>query len=137
MKADEFLERVTPATQRSKFAPFLADIRKLRAAGCTLEQVCEFLLANGVKKPTVSNLSAYLRRQSGEVAGSEKTAAAKATAATPMGAAKAADLDVRKMPQEPAEIPAGGMVGGKLVSETIIEAKTPAYSFKQLKKAKD
>lgn len=65
MKAEEFLKRVTPAARRSKLVPHLEDIKKLRAAGCTLDQVCDFLRENGVTM-TVAGLSAYLRRQGGE-----------------------------------------------------------------------
>jgi len=64
MKAEEFLKRITPAARRSKLAPHFEDINKLRAAGCTLDQVCEFLRENGVTM-TVAGLSAYLRRQGG------------------------------------------------------------------------
>lgn len=70
MDADEFLKQVRPAARQSKLAPHLADIRKLRSSGCTLEQVCEFLEKNGVTV-SVAGLSAYLRRQDGkQVAGS-------------------------------------------------------------------
>lgn len=47
MDADAFLQQVRPGSQRSRLAPFLAEIRKLRDAGCTLEQVVEFLAKNG------------------------------------------------------------------------------------------
>lgn len=69
MDADEFLKQVRPAARQSKIAPHLADIRKLRGSGCTLEQVCEFLEKNGVKV-SVAGLSAYLRRQDGKQAAS-------------------------------------------------------------------
>ncbi len=62
MDADAFLQQVRPGSQRSRLAPFLAEIRKLRDAGCTLEQVVEFLAKNGVTI-TVAGLSAYLLRQ--------------------------------------------------------------------------
>jgi hypothetical protein len=48
MNADEFLSQVTPAARRSKLAPWLADIQKLRAAGCSLKQVQAFLSANNL-----------------------------------------------------------------------------------------
>ncbi len=54
MDANEFLKKVTPAGQRSRLAPFWNDITKLRQSGCTLEQVCEFLAANGLDAATVA-----------------------------------------------------------------------------------
>ncbi|MDE2600437.1 MAG: hypothetical protein KGL40_12525 [Rhodocyclaceae bacterium] len=62
MDADAFLKQVRPGSQRSRLAPFLVEIRKLRDAGCTLEQVVEFLAKNGVTI-TVAGLSVYLLRQ--------------------------------------------------------------------------
>jgi hypothetical protein len=62
MDAEEFLKQVNPAVRRSKLAPHLEDIRKLRGSGCTLEQVCAFLASNGVTV-SVAGLSSYLLRQ--------------------------------------------------------------------------
>lgn len=62
MDADEFLKKVTPAAQRSRLAPFWNDITKLRENGCTLEQVCEFLAANGVQI-SIAGLSKYIKRR--------------------------------------------------------------------------
>lgn len=62
MDANEFLKLVSPAGKKSRLAPFLNDIEKLRTAGCTLEQVQDFLQRNGITI-SVSGLSAYLRRQ--------------------------------------------------------------------------
>lgn len=62
MNADEFLKSVTPARQRSRLAPYWGDIVKLRAHGCSLEQVCQFLAANQVHI-SVAGLSQYIRRQ--------------------------------------------------------------------------
>lgn len=61
MDANEFLKKVPPGARRSKLAPWLDDIRNLRASDYTLEQVCTFLEANGVTI-TIAGLSAYLRR---------------------------------------------------------------------------
>lgn len=61
MDANEYLKKVPPGARRSKLAPWLEDIRKLRASDYTLEQVCTFLAANGVTI-TIAGLSAYLRR---------------------------------------------------------------------------
>lgn len=61
MDANEYLKKVAPGARRSKLAPWLEDIRKLRANDYTLEQVCAFLEANGVTI-TIAGLSAYLRR---------------------------------------------------------------------------
>ena len=62
MDANEFLKKVTPAAQRSRLAPFWNDITKLRENGCTLEQVCEFLAANGVQI-SIAGLSKYIKRR--------------------------------------------------------------------------
>ena len=62
MDANEFLKKVTPAGQRSRLAPFWNDITKLRQSGCTLEQVCEFLAANGVQM-SIAGLSKYIKRR--------------------------------------------------------------------------
>jgi DNA-binding transcriptional MerR regulator len=60
--AIEFLKRVKPAGPRSRLAPYWADIQYLRKAGCTLEQVREFLAENNVSV-TVAGLSQYIRRR--------------------------------------------------------------------------
>ncbi|ARU33023.1 hypothetical protein CAP31_14680 (plasmid) [Sulfuriferula sp. AH1] len=62
MDANEFLKKVTPAGQRSRLVPFWNDITKLRQSGCTLEQVCEFLAANGVQM-SIAGLSKYIKRR--------------------------------------------------------------------------
>lgn len=62
MDANEFLKKVTPAAQRSRLAPFWNDITKLRENNCTLEQVCEFLAANGVQI-SIAGLSKYIKRR--------------------------------------------------------------------------
>jgi len=60
--ANEFLKKVTPAAQRSRLAPFWNDITQLRDSNCTLEQVCEFLAANGVQI-SIAGLSKYIKRR--------------------------------------------------------------------------
>jgi len=65
MNADEFLMQVTPAAPRSRLTPHGNDIIKLRDKGCSLEQVCQFLAANGVQI-TVAGLSKFLRKQAGK-----------------------------------------------------------------------
>lgn len=62
MDANEFLKKVTPAAQRSRLAPFWNDITQLRDSNCTLEQVCEFLAANGVQI-SIAGLSKYIKRR--------------------------------------------------------------------------
>lgn len=62
MDADEFLKTITPAVQRSRLAPFWDDIVKLRAHGCSLDQVCQFLAANQVQI-SITGLSKYIRRR--------------------------------------------------------------------------
>lgn len=95
MKAEEFLKRVTPAARRSKLVPYLEDINKLRAAGCTLDQVCEFLRENGVTM-TVAGLSAYLRRQGGvdrQAATPNRPAAQANTASAPAEASQEGEVE--------------------------------------------
>ncbi len=80
MDADEFLKRVEPAAKRSRLAPFLDDIKKLRGEGCTLDQVREFLAANGVTI-SVAGLSKFLKRQEEKPgAGQAATSAASGSA---------------------------------------------------------
>lgn len=62
MNADEFLKRVQPGVRRSRLAPYVADIRKLRESGCTWDQVRMFLQENGVSV-SIAALSEYMRRQ--------------------------------------------------------------------------
>ena len=88
MDANEFLKRVKPAAKRSRLAPFLDDINKLRGEGCTLDQVREFLAANGVEI-SVAGLSKYIKRQEGKAG----TTAPPTTRPT---AAPAQNLDVSK-----------------------------------------
>ncbi|HKR42616.1 MAG TPA: hypothetical protein VJU59_23575 [Paraburkholderia sp.] len=105
MNAKEYLTRITPAAQRSSLSPYHADILELRAAGCTLAQITEFLRLNNVNV-TWSAVGRYLRKHndaagascapadaSGEPAGnqpsrpagSSDTAASVATSSNPTG----------------------------------------------------
>lgn len=61
MNAKEYLSRITPAAQRSSLSPFHADILELRAAGCTLAQITEFLRLNNLAV-TFSTVGRYLRK---------------------------------------------------------------------------
>jgi len=62
MNADDYLKSIKPAAQRSALAPFHADVLKLRAAGCTLNQISGFLRMHGVAV-TLSTIAKYLRKQ--------------------------------------------------------------------------
>lgn len=62
MNADDFLKQVQPGVRRSRLAPYVADIRKLRDSGCTWDQVRMFLQKNGVSV-SIAALSDYMRRQ--------------------------------------------------------------------------
>lgn len=64
MDADSFLKQNAPRP-RSAMADYWDDIKKLRAAGCTLEQVREFLAANGVTV-SVAAISKYIKRREAE-----------------------------------------------------------------------
>jgi hypothetical protein len=59
--ANEYLNKITPAFKRSRLAPFWNDITKLRGSNCTLGQVCEFLVDNGVQI-SIAGLSQYIKR---------------------------------------------------------------------------
>lgn len=96
MDADEFLKRVEPAAKRSRLAPFLDDIKKLRGEGCTLDQVREFLAANGVTI-SVAGLSKFLKRQE------EKPGAGQAATSAASGSAAGAAMDcaIQSQPAQP------------------------------------
>jgi len=64
MDADSFLKQNAPRP-RSAMADYWDDIKKLRAAGCTLEQVREFLAANEVVV-SVAAISKYIKRREAE-----------------------------------------------------------------------
>ena len=61
MDADEYLKQVLPAGRQSRLAPFHADLLKLRDAGCTLEQLQDFLARNQVTM-SIKGIAAYLQR---------------------------------------------------------------------------
>lgn len=49
MDIDEFEKRMQPSAKRSKLEPFQAQIFELKSKGYANWQVCEWLVANGVK----------------------------------------------------------------------------------------
>ncbi len=61
MEVDDFRRSEKPARRSSQLAPHLAAIRRLRAEGYTLSQVCKWLATNGVSV-TVAGLSIFLKR---------------------------------------------------------------------------
>ena len=61
LSAADFLKQVTPASRRSKLAPWAAEIKLLREAGCSLAQVRDFLAHNDVSV-AVSTLNAFIGR---------------------------------------------------------------------------
>jgi hypothetical protein len=85
VKADEFLKTITPAVQRSRLAPFWDDIVKLRAHGCSLDQVCQFLAANQVQI-SITGLSKYIRRREAGLPESSKIKAGAVSARSAQGA---------------------------------------------------
>jgi len=62
VEADEFLKKRTPKSKLSKLAPAWIDIQKLRAAGCSLYEIQDFLKANNIDT-SVPNLAAFIKRQ--------------------------------------------------------------------------
>ncbi|WP_175771818.1 hypothetical protein [Burkholderia ambifaria] len=61
MDREEFEKTTEPAGRKSKLAPFLIDIRALRDNGYSLQQVLEYLKANGIEI-SLRGLTAYLAR---------------------------------------------------------------------------
>ena len=98
MDADDYLKAVPPASRRSKLAPWLADIRKLRANGYTLEQVREFLAKNGVEI-TIAGVSAYVKRMEARQEQEETTPAAHAAGKQPPQAGEGSGVGVEVQPQ--------------------------------------
>jgi hypothetical protein len=43
MDPDQFLAGITPSAKRTKLTPHSSDIAKLRDAGCSLQQICDYL----------------------------------------------------------------------------------------------
>lgn len=130
MDADDYLKAVPPASRRSKLAPWLADIRKLRANGYTLEQVREFLSQNGVEI-SIAGVSAYVKRmearQEKEVT---KPAAPAAGKQPPQAGEGSAGAEVA--PAGAIDAPAAE--AGKTRTETILASEPKPFSFKQLQR---
>ncbi len=55
-----------PAAKQSRLGPWAADIAKLRANGCSLDQVRDFLAANGVEV-SVPAISKFIKRKEGTI----------------------------------------------------------------------
>lgn len=62
MDLDNFRKMVAPGGKNSRLAPFWPEIKALRADNYTLDQVLEFLKANGVEI-TITGLSKYIQRR--------------------------------------------------------------------------
>lgn len=62
MDVDEFLKNRIPRAKVSKLAPAWLDIKKLRAAGCSLCEVKDFLRGNNIDT-SVPNLASFIKRQ--------------------------------------------------------------------------
>lgn len=63
MKIDEFIKLNKPANQRSMFDPYINEIFRLKKAGYSLVQICQFLSENDIKT-NKSSLSQYIKRRS-------------------------------------------------------------------------
>lgn len=131
-------------TKTGRIRELLPEIEAAQAAGYANEDIAKALARQGleVTKKTLETMLYRIRKErseGGHPAPSTRLAGMQVSQpATAQGAAKAADLDVRKMPEEAStESSPTGMAGGKLASETILEAPSKSYSFKQLQKAKD
>ena len=119
MDASEFLKKITPAAKRSRLAPFWEDIKKLRQSGCTLEQVCEFLAANGVQM-SIAGLSKYIKRRE------EKSS----SATTPQEEAAKDTQDVKNFSEGPVPIAPIPQSSVDLINKTSL----PGFGKRKLKK---
>ncbi|MDR6412225.1 UNVERIFIED_ORG: hypothetical protein ABIC62_005699 [Burkholderia sp. 1595] len=61
MKTAEYLKSIEPGSHLSSLRAFHTDIVELRAAGCTLAQIVEFLRLNGLTI-TLSSVGKYLQK---------------------------------------------------------------------------
>lgn len=122
MDADSFLKQNAPRP-RSAMADYWDDIKKLRAAGCTLEQVREFLAANGVAV-SVAAISKYIKRREaeGETIDKEET---RTTAEKPVERQKEAAAEPAPKPAEPA--PETDEEGGRLSAKQKRERLADQY----------
>jgi hypothetical protein len=66
MDANEFLKKITPEGKKSKLAPWLKDLQKLQAAGCSNAQLQQFLKVNNVEA-SISSIQKYLWRMTKEI----------------------------------------------------------------------
>lgn len=62
MELDEFIKSHSPALQRSKLEPHQPALARLRELGYSWDQLCAYLLANGVKTAR-SNLIGFMARR--------------------------------------------------------------------------
>lgn len=133
MDANEFLKKVKPAAQRSRVAPFWNDITKLRGSGCTLEQVCEFLAANGVQI-SIAGLSKYIKRR--EEKGETERARGPVSEGKPepVSAPNPGGSGLHNPKEEAPPAPVVASTGGKARTEQVLDAPTKKFSLKQLQK---
>ena len=61
MDEEQFRRSKRPGRRGSQLSPHLASIRRLRAEGYTLRQVCKWLRTNGVSV-TVAGVSIFVKR---------------------------------------------------------------------------
>ncbi|WP_426400885.1 hypothetical protein ACN9M1_26480 (plasmid) [Ralstonia sp. R-29] len=92
----EFLEGIKPAARRSKLLPWLADIRTLRTAGCSIAQIREYLATNGLTVG-LSTLAAFVVKHADGTA-SKDTGRPVATAVAPRSTGTQASIE----PERPA-----------------------------------
>lgn len=107
MNAKEYLARITPSAQRSSLSPFHADILELRAAGCTLAQITEFLRLNNLAV-TFSTVGRYLRKYASTATASDAPGASpvRPSGAPPVSAVTPALVDgIKSIEQLRAEHP--------------------------------
>jgi DNA-binding transcriptional MerR regulator len=104
-------------------ADYWDDIKKLRAAGCTLEQVREFLAANGVAV-SVAAISKYIKRREAEGETIDK-GETRTTAEKTVERQKEAAAEPAPKPAEPA--PETDEEGGRLSAKQKRERLADQY----------
>ena len=70
MTPTEFLEGIEPAARRSKLLPWLADIRTLRTAGCSIAQIRDYLATHDVAIG-LSTLAAFVAKHANGAASAD------------------------------------------------------------------
>ena len=146
MDIEEFEKKVQPRAKRSRLEPFQAQIFELKEKGYANWQVCEWLAANDLKvsqeavRKFIKSREGKPERVHAPLSGSQSTQGQRVHASTlTSGQTEGPAAAPQGSTPKESESPAGPLsTGGKLRSQTLIEAPNQSFSFKQLQqKAKD